>query len=40
MAGGIPVLEGNTVVGAIGVGGSYDVNQDVMCAEAGVKSLS
>jgi len=36
IAGGIPVKEGDKVIGGIGVGGSLDVQQDVLCAEAGM----
>ena len=39
IAGGLPVKEGEALVGGIGVGGSYDVNQDVMCAEAALSVL-
>lgn len=39
IAGGFPLKEGNKTIGAIGVGGSYDVNQDVECAQAGMKTL-
>jgi len=37
--GGIPIVENGEVVGAIGVGGSHDVNKDVACAQAGLDSL-
>jgi uncharacterized protein GlcG (DUF336 family) len=40
MAGGIPILRDSMVVGAVGVGGSTDVNQDVACAEAAHKLLT
>ncbi|MFA5828815.1 MAG: heme-binding protein [Candidatus Shapirobacteria bacterium] len=39
IAGGIPVSENDQVVGAIGVGGSADVNKDVTCAQAGLGAL-
>lgn len=39
MAGGVPVKEGNQLVGGIGVGGSYDTGQDVTCAQAGLKAI-
>ncbi len=34
IAGGLPVKHNGQIVGAIGVGGSLDVNQDVACAQA------
>jgi len=37
--GGIPILEKGEVVGAIGVGGSHDVNKDVACAQAGLEAI-
>lgn len=39
IAGGLPVKKDGKVIGAIGVGGSQDPNQDVQCAEAGLKIL-
>ena len=39
IAGGIPIMENNIVIGAIGVGGSADVDQDVACAQAGIEAL-
>ena len=39
IAGGIPVFVGETVVGAVGVGGSADVSQDEKCAQAAVDVL-
>ncbi len=38
--GGIPVILGGKIVGAVGVGGSQDVNQDVEIAKAAVEKLS
>lgn len=40
MGGGIPVMNGNQVAGAVGVGGSTDVNQDVQCAKAAVAAIA
>jgi len=39
MAGGLPIKEGNQLVGGIGVGGSYDTAQDVTCVQAGLAVL-
>jgi|SRR5579885_1681488 len=39
IAGGIPVKVNGKVVGAVGVGGSTDPQQDKACAEAAVKVL-
>lgn len=40
IAGGIPVMDGGKIAGAVGVGGSQDVNQDVEIAKAAVVALS
>lgn len=39
IAGGVPVKKDNKVIGAIGVGGSMDVNQDLECAKSAVEVL-
>ena len=39
MAGGLPVKMGNKLVGGVGVGGSMDTHQDVLCAQEAVKAL-
>lgn len=40
IAGGLPIMDGDKVIGAVGVGGSNDVKQDEQCAQAAVKALS
>ncbi len=37
--GGIPIRLGEKLVGAVGVGGSYDPNQDVECVKAALEIL-
>jgi uncharacterized protein GlcG (DUF336 family) len=39
IAGGLPVKQGDKVVGGVGVGGSTDVSQDTTCAKAAAKAL-
>lgn len=39
IAGGIPLIEGKTLIGGIGVGGSYDVSEDAQCAKAGADAI-
>lgn len=39
IAGGLPVKEGDKILGAVGVGGSYDVGQDLACAQAALTEL-
>ncbi len=39
IAGGVPVMMGDKLVGAVGVGGSMDVSQDAKCALEAKKVL-
>lgn len=37
--GGVPVEVDGEIIGGIGVGGSLDVNEDVLCAQAGLEAF-
>ena len=39
IAGGIPIIEEKVLIGGVGVGGSYDVNEDATCAKAGAEVI-
>lgn len=39
IAGGVPIIIKEKLVGGIGVGGAIDVRQDVICAEAGLEAI-
>ena len=39
MAGGLPIRISNHIVGGIGVGGSADTNQDLLCAQEALNVL-
>lgn len=40
MAGGLPISRSEKVIGAVGVGGSADTQQDVLCAHAAIEALA
>ncbi len=39
IAGGMPIMMNNQLVGGVGVGGSQDPKQDALCAEEAVKAF-
>ena len=39
VTGGLPIVIAGKLSGGIGVGGSYDVTEDLACAQAGVYSI-
>lgn len=40
IAGGVPIKDiSGKVIGAIGIGGSYDVNQDAECAKTAIETV-
>lgn len=39
MGGGVPIIKDKNVLGGVGVGGSYDTKQDILCAEAAIEAL-
>ena len=40
LAGGLPILAGNEVIGGIGVGGAAGGDRDEVCAKAGIDKIS
>lgn len=40
LAGGLPIKDGEKVIGGVGVGGSLDVNDDVKVAEEALKAFN